>query len=441
MVLLFGLPVFFSYGIVFEQGWAYYARVALVLVPFIAIAGALGAGLALALVAVFPARRLKDFLFLASIVLVIGFYLLLRLLRPERLLDPDAFYTVIDYLAALETPASPLLPSQWAADILGASLFGQTGGNALFLLGLVWVTAGALVFMLNMCFNRWHLPAWSKAQEGRTARMTANRLFNAALDRLTRGVPLRLRAIVDKDIRVFLRDTSQWSQLLILGAIILIYLYNFSVLPLDTSPIPTRQLQNLLGFLNLGLAGFVIAAVAVRFAYPAVSLEGQAFWVIRSSPLSLRGFLWCKLLLNTAFLSLLAVLLIFFSNRLLRVEPFMMWLSLGTILLMTLCLTSLSVGLGAAYPRFRFDNIAQIPTGFGGLLYMILALLYIGTVIVLEAWPVHMLLMANLTGQAPAPLHTAAISASLAAVLLVSGVLLVLPLRIGLRRIAAREQL
>jgi len=37
---------------------------------------------------------------------------------------------------------------------------------------------------------------------------------------------------------------------------------------------------------NLGLGEFVATAVAVRFVYPMVSLEGRAWWLLRTAPVS-----------------------------------------------------------------------------------------------------------------------------------------------------------
>ena len=65
-----------------------------------------------------------------------------------------------------------------------------------------------------------------------------------------------------KDIKTFLRDSTQWSQLFLLIALIVVYLYNFKVLPLDRSPLPTATLKTVVSFANLALAGFVLSAVA-----------------------------------------------------------------------------------------------------------------------------------------------------------------------------------
>lgn len=56
---------------------------------------------------------------------------------------------------------------------------------------------------------------------------------------------------------------------------------------------------------------------------------------------------------------------------------------------------SLGIGVGAVYPRFRVENAARIASSFGGFFYMILGLIFMGGVVVLEAWPVYTLFMAG----------------------------------------------
>ena len=44
-------------------------------------------------------------------------------------------------------------------------------------------------------------------------------------------------ALAVKEFRTFFRDQTQWPQLFLIAALIVIYLYNFSVLPLGQSKI------------------------------------------------------------------------------------------------------------------------------------------------------------------------------------------------------------
>jgi ABC-2 type transport system permease protein len=55
---------------------------------------------------------------------------------------------------------------------------------------------------------------------------------------------------------------------------------------------------------------------------------------------------------------------------------------------MTFAVAGLAVGFGTLYPRFDTENAAQIPTSFGGLLFMMASIVVIGAVITLEARPV-----------------------------------------------------
>ena len=54
---------------------------------------------------------------------------------------------------------------------------------------------------------------------------------------------------------MFLRDVSQWSQLLLLVALMLVYLYNFRVLDLERIPYMSGVVKNVYAFVNLGMAG------------------------------------------------------------------------------------------------------------------------------------------------------------------------------------------
>ena len=83
------------------------------------------------------------------------------------------------------------------------------------------------------------------------------------------------------------RPSSHFLLLLLLVALVLVYLYNFRVLDLDRIPYMSGVSKNAYAFLNLGMAGFVMATVTVRFVFPAVSAEGAAFWIIRTAPISL----------------------------------------------------------------------------------------------------------------------------------------------------------
>ncbi len=438
ITLIYGLPIFIAYGTVFKASLLYYIGLLFTIIPFLIIPTGIGIVVTMLLVNAFPARKAKDVLVILSLVFFMVLYILLRMLKPERLVDPDAFPSLVQYLTAMRAPVSPLLPSFWATETL-SPLLRRIKGDSIFYLLMLWSTAGAIIVMGEWVCGKIYYIGWSRSQEGKKAPISRSRIADAFFRFASLPFQGKMRAIIVKDMKLFFRDTSQWSQLFLIFALMVVYIYSFKLLPLERAAMPSFFLQNLIAFLNLGMVGFVTAAVAIRFVFPAVSLEGASFWIIRSAPLSLRAFLWAKLWSSLLPLLLLSEILIVLSNTLLRVTPFMMWLGIVTVFMMTFGITALGVGLGAVFPKFKHENAAQIPTGFGGIVYMLLTMLFIGVVIMIEAWPVYKVFSAETMGHHISGAGWSMIVISLITVVFVNILALFLPMKIGLDRLKQRE--
>src|SRR5205085_11907926 len=173
----------------------------------------------------------------------------------------------------------------------------------------------------RMANERWYFTGFSRSQEAPKARFTELRALDAIVSLLP-WTPVRRQLLV-KDLKIFLRDVCQWSQLLLLLSLVLIYLYNFRVLDLGRIPYMSGFIKNVYAFVNLGMAGFVLATVAVRFVFPMVSAEGRAFWLIRKSPVSMHDFLWSKFWTGLVPVLVLTETLTIAANELLGVDPFL----------------------------------------------------------------------------------------------------------------------
>ncbi|MEO6235754.1 MAG: hypothetical protein ABIQ52_02080, partial [Vicinamibacterales bacterium] len=308
--------------------------------------------------------------------------LLLRMIRPEQLLRVESLPDVTDFFATLQSPATPLLPSFWAAETVFAALQGRF--DALHMASL-WTTALALIVLVAAASERWHFSGFSKAQEARKARFTKLEM----LDPLTRLLPISPvhRHLLVKDLKLFLRDVSQWSQLLLLLALVLVYLYNFRVLDLDKIPYMSGMVKNVYAFVNLAMAGLVMSTVCARFVFPAVSAEGAAFWIIRTAPISMRAFLWSKFWTGLLPVFVLTEGLTVTANYFLGVDPLLRIVSAAAVWFMALALVGLATGVGARYPRFNAENPSQVAGSYGGVAFMIMAVLFMIVLIVLVAWP------------------------------------------------------
>lgn len=434
MVALLAVPLFLAYGFTYRADLFFYVLVLGVMVPFLVLPAVVGVAVTLILVNVFPARRTRDLLALIGLFAAAGIVALFRFLRPERLVRPEEFRDLVDFLAILRTPSSVWLPNEWATDTLMSYLNGVFDPFPLFLL---LSTAAAFVVLGCWLHVRIYPMGYSRAQEGATRRDYRSR--SRWLESLLAKFPPRGRVLVAKEIRVFFRDSTQWSQLFLLAVLVVVYVYNIKVLPLYTGEEVSFFLINVVSFLNLGLAGFVVAAIAARFVFPAMSLEGKMMWLLRSSPLDVKALFWAKYWVGTLPLLLVSLPLIIVTNLILDVAPFIFFVSTGTMFMATFALTALALGFGALFPNYDTDNVAEIPTSFGGLLFMMASVGYLMGLIFLEAWPVYSFLSANLRGESVRNFPVAPVVLGMAGAAALTAMTVYLPLRTAVRKVRALD--
>lgn len=438
MVMLFALPIWMAAGIVFDSPLWYYPWMILIMAVFLLLPAALGSLVTTLLVRAFPARKAQDVLVILSIGLVVVFYFLVRFLQPEQLFNPDLFHGFTEYFATLRAPNSPLIPSVWAAEALWGGLNGKLDANVWLLTAYGLFSGLAGLAVTAWAAERWYPDAFSKAQEGRQARFTkavgANRFFEALV---FTARPLR-RMIMVKDLKTFFRETTQWTQLLLLLALVVVYLFNFKVLPLDRFGLNFYQ-RSLIVFVNLVLAGFVLSAVSVRFVLPAISTEGRAFWILRAAPIRLRDVVLAKFALLTLPILLIGQALVVISNYYLGTHWFLMVYSAALMACLSLAITALAIGVGAVMPSFNERNVAKMATGASSIVYMVAAMFYIILVVALSFVPGKDGLLAVLSHQSLTGRQwlTAGVAGAIFLASLVA--VIVLPLRLGIRALEKRE--
>jgi ABC-2 type transport system permease protein len=396
MVVLMSVPMFTAYGVVYEGGPWFFLVVIGTFLPFLIIPSVIGSAVTLLLVNVFPARRTRDILSVIAVLTAAGIVLLFRLVRPERLARPEGFRSLVDFVTVLRTPTSPLLPSEWLERTVMGWLTRQPDALPPYLL---WSTAAALVVLGALIHRALYAKGFSKAQES-GQQIAKQGAMGRATGRVLSLFGVTRRELLLKELRLFFRDTTQWSQLILLAVLVVVYVFNIKYLPLRGADV-TFFLVNVVPFLNLVLAGFVLASIAARFIFPSVSLEGRTLWLLRSSPLDVRELLWAKFWVGTLPLLILALAIVTLTNAMLEVSAFMFWVSVLTITLMTFGLAGLAMGFGTMFPQFETENAAQIPTSFGGLLFMMASVALIAGVVIAEARPVYGYLRAMAFGGTP----------------------------------------
>ncbi len=429
MVVFLCVPLYAALGVVKGVQWPFYALAMTATIPFLLIPAAFSMLVNIGLMHVFPAQRLREIMVLTGTLMFCAAMVVFRLMEPEKLVTPSDDMLVLEFMTTLAAPSAPYLPSAWAGQAVIAASNVAINPLAYWMnLGWLWAAAAVLWALCLVLASRWYTGAWQQANESLNIKRGV---------RLARSwLPLRVGpylSILLKDFKVFIREPAQWGQIFLLAVLVLIYLSSLAKIP----PSIAQGLRSLLFFLNLGLIGLILTAVAARFLFPLVSMEAGSFELLRIAPLSMERYLWTRLLAGLVPLLFLALALVGFSIPLLGVDWFMALVAFLSVIGMTLAVSALAVGCGAAFAKFRVSNPEEIVTSAGGFFYMALSAIYIIGILLLESQPVRLYYFSALFHRPFA--HQVFTAVSLATVVAVTAACVIGSIRLGARALTARE--
>lgn len=381
------LPFVFALGNVKGAGPGFYFSFLVLLIPFVLIGTAFGIMFSMLLMYIFPTSRTRDVVWGLSSASLAIVYVAFRFSQPEKLIHPDTLEVVAQYLQYLQAPTAEYLPSWWLTRAM-MSLLGGNLGSFAWNFALLFLCAAAIYGLMIYLAEILYMKGFSGAQEGRKFRGGNKPCLERRLVHWARRRGFAFRSLLTlywKDRKIFTRDARYWSQVILVFALVAVYLFSIRQLPLGAPDV-----KSFVSFLNIGIAGFVVAAIGLRFTFPAISLEGKSWWILKSAPLSLESIMKEKLVFSVLPSVILGGVLVIWSNMILHADAFISILSAATIILCAVGMSVMGVGLGAAFPKFDIENVHQIESSSGGFIYMACCLGYLGATIAIEAWPVKM---------------------------------------------------
>jgi ABC-2 type transport system permease protein len=328
---------------------------------------------------------------------------------------------------------NPLLPSAWLtkgilllrADRLDRALFflGVIAANAVFLTAAAHAAAGRILR------RGWFVSQDLPSRRRRGARSGVDLVINRALFFMGG----RVRQIVLKDARTFMRDPVQWTQFLIFFGLLGIYFSSLRSFAYEERDVFFR---NLIAQMNLLATSLTLATFSSRFIFPQLSLEGRRFWVIGMMPMPREEILFGKLAFSFAASLAVSELLIGVSSFMLKTPVSLAALHAVALFGICLGLSGLSVGLGTLYPNFAEDNPSKIVAGFGGTLNLVMSLGFVILVIAVQAVPGFALLR---EGGTASPDASTWVVGTMAAILVLSLGACLVPMGLALRAIRKLE--
>lgn len=272
--------------------------------------------------------------------------------------------------------AHPLWPSHWVAEGIMSMSQQRWGRGLCFLLLLIsYVGVGAM--LVHRLGVRLFYDGWQRVI-GTGRRGLAESRVVAMLHRSLGFLPHDFRAMFFKDMRVFFRDPAQWTQGLIFFGILGFYFVNLRNLQYHTLP---EAFRNLIAFLNIFSVSAVMCAVGARFVFPQLSLEGQGFWIVGMSPVTMGRVLFTKFLTSSFIMMSISMVLMLLSMHMLNVDSDVKVVSLMIAVAMSFGLSGLATGLGGIFMDLKQRNPAAIISSFGGTLNLVLSLVFVLCVI------------------------------------------------------------
>lgn len=375
-LLILGIPLTLAYGVLQDLAPFQYIVVFLAgLFPFLFIATVSASLLLIALVMLSRFLKMRTLFILLGLLFTGVFYLYFSVSQQDTILGNGLgnFRAIGRYLANLSQNPFPFIPSYWLSKLF-LSNENLVWTERLFFAALFLSTAALGWEVISWVSGKVYFQTYQimEGQGQKTKRNNISRVFRMGWP----GLRSSTKAMISKDIVQFLRTPQQWVQFLLMSFVIAVYLVNLSRGTVHFEDLPAFY-RTTISVFNFGFTGFILAALTARFVYPMISMEGQSLWMLQMAPFSMKRLFIEKFWFAFFVLFTLTEIVALTSNFFLGQAATISFLASGFLLLTSLALISLSLGLGAVYAQFNESNPMKISSGYGGIISVVLSLIYI----------------------------------------------------------------
>ena len=363
MLVLFGMP-FVVYYLIHEQ-----APILLVLgggFAFILLSTlpvTLSIISCIFLVRLFPARRMHQIFMVVSLVLAAVVVFLFRYVEPEQFIGPggiDKFRGYVD-LVELDQPYNPAI---WTSNMITAWSSKEYAASLNPAIKLFSTFLGSMLLYLFVA-HKLYRSSWDRALQSLSGE------GETAVDKKVTGISLMLGSSrfgqEAREIILFFRDPAQWSQVFVLGALMGLYLYSLTKLPVD----PYGQNLYTLAMGNTLFVAFIALSISSRFVFTSFSQDGQAIWLMKTSPGGWDKFVRSKFTVFGVPTLIFALLLNVLSGFLLNLEAWQMWTLTLHSFWDASWLVLLSLALGMIHINPGIENPLKLMVSPGGFILMV----------------------------------------------------------------------
>ncbi len=365
--ILLGIPILIAFNVSLEYNFLS-SVIALILFPFLLAVwvstGSILLGTSIRMSQ--SSGKLWKAAVILGLIVTAGIYLVLKSSGPEGIVAEEAIAleAVHKFVADLPVAGGRL----WPHILFGNTVFLVNNGiwmEALQNAGILILESVIAMFLAYIIICPGFRRRFSAVSTVSSRRRSSSLLLRS------RG---RFRTMMQKDILVFLRDPVQWSQLLLLAGLFLVYAFNINRFPMD---IGNPLWRSVLVYMNFSFSCFVTATILVRFTFPAISLEGAGISYILQLPAGRKMLLKSKLIESFLFITPFIIGIGIWSTIAIGAGKVLVVSSTVALGFMCIALVSINTCLGAVFPRFDTGSAASIASGHGGIIAACVSMGYV----------------------------------------------------------------
>lgn len=393
-LFLVALMVLLGYGSYFGYSWpVIVGLLVFVLIPYMFLSACLAVIILMALMKSASRWGFRKVMSAVALVYFAVIYVFFKFSNPIKLVEQvGQYYPNFNlYLAHLDPSFAKYLPNHWVSEFLFWMSRGDLVKGFPYALLLLAVTAAVFVTVLLIA-NKFYYRSWMIATAIPTKRPGARGAlgwsFLPDFRRSSRLSP-QMDVLLKRDFYLFFREPSQWIHLALMVVLITVFIVSISRLNfmLEVPEIPAFTYLALFTF-----TGFLMGALALRFIFPMMSLEGRSFWIVLSAPVQPRVLYWIKFAIGVAVILGLGLLVSGFSNvpfvRLAQHDPLLLILGGITTFWLAIAMVGLNLGFGGFFANYQEKNPIRVASSQGATLTFLVNLFLLVLLIAVMAIPV-----------------------------------------------------
>ncbi len=368
IILVFGLPTILAIGTATSSGTNFYITSMLGLLCIFMLSAIIASIFALLIAYFVPLNRKKE---ICLGIATIGLFALIG--SPNSVDISSNINFQKENLEFLQQISSySYLPTNWLTSSMIDSISSSPLSSFKLLLFPFAFTLSAfflLCLIKAACYNK-GLEQCTGSRE--THSQNKNIMPNFIIEKLN-TINSFSKGFILKEIKIFSRNIIYAVQLVLIIALSTIYLNNlkFIAKPENLDFFQLIWWKFALVLLNIFMGSFILLTICTRFVFPAISLEGKSFWIIKSSPLSTKAFLKAKF--NSFLFPISLISLMIFLSGTFSINSSFKYMTLTAIasFFIAYSFTAIGIAFGAIFSKFDWNDSAQLTVGLGSIIYML----------------------------------------------------------------------